>query len=277
MKTEWTFYFDTKEFKFDKVYDFTGTLDKNDAGKTIIHYKGRIVPDEDNPNNRMSTQSGKLFINLPMSYDEAKPIAYYLAQHITQKISFEFGDFNLRGGLIFCQNIPETPEEQKEVGDAPHCADVSLVEARGPISFNPSCFDNISKLPLDNDLMSQHITARHSPSPIDKFLGFFKILESQFLPKSKKTTLRESLSQSDILLDIFSMSFLPKEGKQLHESFCDFVDSIVHARHRCAHLKKSNKFGYSPIDPSVRTEVEPYIKPLEVLTYETIIYFAKNT
>ena len=276
MKTEWTFYFDTKDFSFDKVYDFTGTLDKNDASKTIIHYKGRIVPEENNSKNRMSTQSGKLFINLPMSYDDAKPIAYYLAQHISQKISFEFGEFNLRGGLIFCQNIPETPEEQKEVGDAPHCVDFSLIEARSPITFDPSCFDRISKLPLDNDLLSQHIAARQSPNPIDKFLGFFKILESQFSPDSKKTTLRESLSQSDILFDIFSMVFVTQKGKQSHELFCNFVDSIVHARHRCAHLKKKSKFGYSPIDPSIRTKVEQYIKPLEIITYESIIYFAKN-
>lgn len=275
MKTEWEYSFDTTDCRFEKVLNFSGQLNKNDESNTVIHFSAKIVPEKDKKRDGF-TQSGKLFINLPMPYDEAKPIAEYLAHHLSQEIAFQFGDFTLRGGLILGKNIPESEEEEKELGDAPYFAEVNLVEVRDPVAFDSASFEDISHLPLDQHLLAQHLSARQSKSPIERFLGFFKILESEFSPSSKKETLRESLTNSDVLFQIFSASFQPRGETDIRQSFSEFVDAVVHARHRCAHLRKNKGFGYSPIDSDVKTAVEPYIQPLDILTYETIIHFAKE-
>ena len=275
MKTEWQFFFETNDFTFEKNLTFKGKIAKKEEENTKIDYKCQIIPDA-NKFIPTATQTGKVFITLPLRHDEAKQPAYYLASYISQKITFEFGEFKLHGGMVACKNIPETPVEEMEVGDAPYSVEAIFEEAVDPINFKPSAFEKISNLPVDIDLVSQHNSATKASNPIDKFMGYFKILESQFPPASKKQKLRESFFESKILYDVFVNAFKFKNNEDPYQEFVSFIETIVRTRHRCSHLKKHSNFGYLPTDPKVKTEVEPFLQPLDILTYETIKYFAKN-
>ncbi len=102
---------------------------------------------------------------------------------------------------------------------------------------------------------------------------FFKILESLF-PKNQQK-LKDCLKNDSDLYSIYKKTFKLNDNKKSKKSFSDFIESIVSAKHRCAHLKTKKNFGYVPIDPKIKEEVEPFLTPLEVLTYECINYFSK--
>jgi hypothetical protein len=273
MKTEWQFIFETKNFIFEKNLKFKGHVSKSEDTK--IEYNGQIDPDE-NKFRPAAMQRGKLHITLPLRFNEAKELACYIASNISQKITFEFGEFKIHGGLIVCKNIPETQEEEIEVGDTPYNAEAIFEKAVEPSIFEASAFEKISSLPLDIDLVAQHNMATKATNPIDKFMGYFKILESQFPPDSKRQPLREVFIRSNILNDIFINTFDFKNNEDPLQKFDDFISSIVRTRHRCSHLKKYSNFGYLPDDPKIKTEVGPFLQPLEILTHETIKYFAKT-
>lgn len=274
MKTEWQFIFETKNFIFEKNLKFKGHASKSDEN-TNIEYNGQIVPDE-NKFIPAAMQTGKLFITLPLRFNEAKELAYYLASNISQKITFEFGEFKIHGGMIACKNIPETQEEEIEVGDTPYNVEAIFEKAVEPNIFKTSAFEKIYSLPLDIDLVAQHNMANKATNSIDKFMGYFKILESQFPPVYRRQTLREAFIGSNILNDIFINTFDFKNNEDPLQKFDEFISSIVRTRHRCSHLKKYSNFGYLPEDPKIKTEVGPFLQPLEILTHETIKYFAKT-
>jgi hypothetical protein len=274
MKTEWQFIFETKDFIFEKSLTFKGNI-SNSEKNTNIEYNGQIVPDK-NKFVPTAMQTGKLYITLPLRLNEAKQFAYYLVSNISQKITFEFGEFKIHGGMIACKNIPETQEEEIEVGDTPYNVEAIFEKAIDPNIFKTSAFEKISSLPLDIDLVAQHNSATKASNPIDKFMGYFKILESQFPPISKKQYLRESFTGNKILYDIFVNTFELKNDEDPFQKFDEFISSIVRTRHRCSHLKKYSNFGYLPEDPKIKTEVGPLLQPLEILTHESIKYFAKT-
>lgn len=276
MKTEWQFHFETRDFIFEKKHTFDG---KTNA---LASFNGKPVNSEELPfvvrvspdNSCKSTnamQAGKLFITVPLSHEKSAPVIKDLAFFIAQRISFEYGSFNIQGGMIICKKIPETLEEEKEVGNKPYAIEVNLIEAISPPRFDSKNFENQSKKPLDMGLVAQHNTTKNTPNPVDKFLGFFKILEKQFPPKNKNQSLKKCLESNIKLFKIYKSIFGFKSPEEARNSFHSFIKSIVHARHRCAHLKAENSFGYDPIDPKIKDEVEPFLLPLEKLTYNTIM------
>lgn len=280
MKTEWQFFFKTKDFKFDKEYKFRVSVEgltsenKDNIDTEELVFDLRITPD-DKPNHPNAEQTGKLFITLPLPYEKAKAIIRQLTYILEQKISFEYGDFKIQGGLKICKNIPETTEEEKEVGEKPYIAQVNLITVVPPINFDSQEF--VEKLKNKSDLrfVAQYNYAKNLPNPIEKFLGFFKIIESHFPPVYKKQPLREVLGNNSAFYDIYIKTFKFDNEVQAKESYKDFIRSIIHARHRCAHLKVDEDFGYLPNDPKIKEEIEPLLLPLEVLTYEIIVQCGK--
>ena len=275
MKTEWQFPFETKGFHFEKEHKYKATtkglgsyLDEH-GDPLELSFEIRISPDRERHNPR-ADQCGNLFITLPLTYEKSEPVVHELACYIAHKISFEYGEFNIMGGMTICKRIPETPEEEKEVGDAPYAVHMSMVEVPPVPAFNPEDFIEQSGTPMNVGLISQHVETKKTKNPIDRFLGFFKILESQFPPQSKRQHIRDCLKNSKELFSVFTTVFKFDSADKSLQEFNDFIDAIVHARHRCAHLKADKKFGYVPIDPKVKEEVEPYLVTLEMLTYETI-------
>lgn len=282
MKTEWTFHYGTKGFIFEREVKYKGKLKFLEKGPSLgvpTHLHGkpenmliyvRIAPDA-NPRNPSVEQTGSIFITIPLSYEQAKPIAYKVAYSLAHRITFESGEFSIHGGLVICKSIPETHEEEREIGDKPYCIKMHLEEVVDPPKFNSKAFVEMSKSSLDIRLIAQHNMAKSASNPIDKFLNFFKILESQCPPRGKKQTLQDSLEGDKKLFKIFHNTFKFESMDRAWESFSKFIKSIVYSRHRCAHLKENTNFGYVPIDPKIREEVEPFLEALEILTYEMII------
>ncbi len=283
MKTKWRFHFETRELIFEKDVKYKGKLKfKGDTTNLNIpmlqdgEFKYllidiNIIPDAKSINPK-ADQTGSLFLTLPLSYDEAKPLAHELAYSIAHRITFfESGEFNIHGGLVICERIPETPEEEKEIGDKPYAAEMHLEEVIEPPKFDSAIFAKKLYNSADIDLIAQHNTAKYSKHTIDKFLGFFKILESQCLSNQQKKTLEDCLKNNERLFMIFYSTFKFESLEHAKESFIKFIKSIVNARHRCAHLKENKTFGYVPFDPRIKDEVIPFIYALEILTYKLII------
>ncbi|TRO81727.1 methylamine utilization protein MauJ [Desulfuromonas acetexigens] len=280
MKTKWHFHFQTNDFVFEKEHKFIGSangLNVNIAENLPenLELEISISPDKEK-NNPNAEQTGTLYITLPLTHDEAKPVIHHLAFMISQKIAFDHGDFKLLGGLLVCERLPETPEEIEEVGDTPFSVVVNLVEAVPPPKFDSQKFAKKSEDSIDFRLVTQHNEARNTKNAIAKFIAFFKILESQFPPTHKKQHIKDTLKTNSDLLNVFTSIFEFTTEEEALQGFISFIDSIVHARHRCAHLKVNKNFGYLPFDPKIKEEVEPFLGPLEALTYETITKLSKS-
>ena len=258
MKTEWQFPFETKDFKFEKEHTFKckagGSGESLDSlslpPKLTFYFK--IKPELKNETKK-NNQSGWLYITLPFSLEKGKQIAQELAYLIEQKIAFEFGEFSLHRGMLITKCIPETPEEEKEIGDKRYGVEMHMVEVKEPPVFDSEKLINRAKS-IDIGLVSQHNLAKKASNSIDKFLGFFKILESLFSKNQQK--LKDCLKNDSDLYSIYKKTFTLNDNKKSKKSFSDFIESIVYARHRCAHLKTRKNFGYVPSDPKIKEEVE---------------------
>ena len=283
MKTKWTFHFLTKEIVFEKELKYKGKLRfKGDTSNIKIPLQQdnyskyilidiNIVPDGKSVREE-ADQTGCLYLTLPLRHEDAEPLAYDLANRIAHRISFfNRGEFNLHLGLVFSESIPETSEEEKEIGDRPYSGVMHLEEIVEPSKFDSGAFVEKINAPLDNDLITLHNIAKDSSNPIDKFMGFFKIIESYCIFKDKKQQLKKSLEENQKLFKIFHSTFKFQTLEHAKDDFIKFVGAIVHARHHCAHLKENKKFGYVPFDPRIKDEIEPIIYQLEILTYKMII------
>lgn len=275
MKTKWQYFFETIDFLFEKEHKFIGKIakkavsDVSEESEENIEFEMEIVPEYQRINNN-TKQTGILYVTIPYNYEEGKELINGIIFAITQKISFDFGEIKLKTGMIVCERLPETPEEKELVGDAPYAVTVNLVEVTATPKFDSKRFAERSNLRLNMGLVAQHNESRKSQNQIEAFLGFFKILESQFQPQHKRQSLQESLETNGKLFKIYSRTFEFDSEEHAEKSFKKFIKSIVHARHRCAHLKIDKNFGYLPADPKIKEEIEPFLLQLEILTYETI-------
>lgn len=274
MKTEWQFFFNTKDLIFKKEHKYKCTANGDEIHSNVVSgefsFDLKITPDKDCKNPQFD-QTGQISITLPLSYDDAKTVVHGMLHNIIQKLSFDSGGiFNIQGGMMFGTYIPETPEEEEMLGEHRYFAEMNMVEVVAPPEFDSESLAEISNKPLDMGLVSQHNVTRLSKNPIDKFMGFFKIIESQFPIKNKKQSIRECLEVNRELLDVFKRTFKFETDEKANSSYIQFIKNILHARHRCAHLRRSKNFGYVPSDPKIAEEVEPHLGALEVLTYEIV-------
>lgn len=261
MKTEWQFRFEAIDFHFSKEHKYKGSandpVDFGDGPIDCLEFEVRIEPENGKDCSPGVEQVGTLYITLAYGQEEAKPIALWVAQYMAQQISFQSGRFTVQYGMTTCKRIAETEEEEREFGDELYSVELNLQEVVPVPAFDSDKFqENLGK-PVDMRLLSQFNDAAEDKSPIKRFLGFFRILESLF-SGAKKLPLKLAFKESEKLRSNFYK--LAPEG-----DFEGFVNEIVNIRHRCAHLKLDKSFGYSPIDPKVDEEVRPYLFVLEEL------------
>lgn len=274
MKTKWHFHFQTTNFVFKKEHKFIGSanglnLNRIDNLPEKLNLEICISPNKIS-NNISSNQTGVLYITVPLAQDKAKLIINNLALLLSHKISFNHGNFKLLAGMITCENIPETLEEKKDIGDTPFNVEVSLLEVIDSPNFDSKEFAEISHAQVDMQLVIQHNQAKKTENPITKFLEFYKILESKFTFKNDTRTAKKVLKESKDLFNIFNSTFEFITEEEASNSFNTFIESIVDARNNCAHLKLNKDFGYLPYDSNIKKDIEPYLEVLEVLTYEVI-------
>lgn len=273
MKTEWQFFFKTDKFIFDKEYKFQGDISNvadidGNKGLDDFSLDIHLVPSKE-PSKSFNTHRGKVYITLPFSLEEGRKIIEIVAYDFAQRISFEYGKFEITFGSLFGKRIPETAEEEIEIGDSPGFFEMDLIEAVGSPKFDPA---KLASLPssMDSGLIATFNSAKNSDNEVNQFLGFFKIIEKKYPPKKKRQPITDCLLESTDLFDIYTTVFSHSSIEDAKDEYVSYITAIVKARHGCAHLKAEKNFGYIPNDPRIESEVRPYLQSIELITYLAI-------
>lgn len=268
MKTEWQYRFKTTDFIFEKEHKYIGSndgeLDFGFGEIPNLEFEVRISPEQETDCRPGVLQSGSIFITLGMGLEEARPVADFLVRQIVERIAFTSGNISIWGS-IYCELLPETPEEVESVGDKPHTVFMHLEEViDNSSSFDSKQFQELSEKPLDVRLLSQFNDACNEPSTVYQFIGFYRILESLYSgSKEYVRSMKKVFKSSKQLRMIFEKAF--EQGE-----FDNFIEEIVDIRHECSHLRLEAGFGYAPNDPRIKERVEPYIGPIKNLCYACI-------
>jgi hypothetical protein len=269
MKTEFEFRFEARGFHFAKEHKYAitakGPVEGDDAPAAAPECRARIVPSSDKPPSGVE-QMGSLFITVPYPPEKGRDFARYLSWWMTQQIMFRYaeGDFRIHGGILVWKRIPETPEEEAEIGDRPHGAEISMVEDIGTPAFDGALLPELAARNVPPGLLAQFNESKLDANPIRRFLGFFRILEGLFVASGDRAPLKDLLRGNETLRAHY-VALVPKGD------FDFFIKAIVAARHRCAHLKLDANFGFVPGDPRIEQEIRPHLPVLEALAYECLI------
>ncbi len=266
MKTEWRFDFEAVDFKFDKEHkykaQYSETVTFGEETYENLEFFVCIKPDEEKKPPPRIEQVGTLFITLPASPIQTKSFAYHIARQLQERISFQSGEFNLKG-MPVGKILTETPEEEKECGDRLYYMDVHLQVVDQTPKFDSKTLVNTPINPKDNLLVSQFNESKCDKSLIRQFHGYFKILESLASTSGSAKYLKDKLKSCTLLREVFTQHYPDL-------NYDDHVDILVPIRHKCAHLKVEINFGYTPNDPKVTKEVKPYITMVATLAYFAI-------
>jgi hypothetical protein len=267
MKTEWTFHWEARDFHFAKEHHFTGTLREDSSGQSdpSDHMKvhALVVPDDHDPYDREVEQTGELRITIPLRPEDAEGLAYVAAQQMCEQVAFRNGDFRLDFSLVTCKRIAENPEEEAEIDGKIYSMRISFQEVVATPEFDGTAFKGISSSSPPIELLSQFNETRRDTSPIRKFLGYFRILESLSQGQADRVHLKKALLGYASLAHHFA-ALVP------NGDFATFIGELVETRHRCAHLKVNVGFGYAPTDPAIAREVTPQLPLLEALVYRCL-------
>jgi hypothetical protein len=265
MKTEWTFPWKSYDFRFKKEHKFIATVGDSIAGAPGpadgLEAFIRIVPSPNAPSDRSIEQLGDLTILIPLRPEDAEPLAYRAAQVVGEQIAFRNGDFRVEYGFVSCKRIAENPEEEAEIDGKPYSLRLHLQEVVATPEFDGSAIATLGH--ADVGLLSEYNHARRDLNPIQKFLGFFRIIESFAYSGTARGPLKAVISNNAFLQRHFG-SLLPSDN------FATYVSRIVDIRHQCAHLKAVIGFGYSPNDPAVTSNVSPELPLLQELAHRCI-------
>ena len=275
MKTKWKFAFETTDFIFAEQHNFKGTVPRGSVSSSPhdadhpIEFDLSILPDNQRRNGAVE-QTGILYITIPYNYEEGKEIIKGLAYQIVQRISFDFGNMNLHSGMIICERLPETAEERKLVGENIFAAEMSLVEVAERVVFDPKIIMAQSRISMDSRLVAQYNGAKECVNSVDRFLGFFKIIETLFGPHKPKVSLRDAFLENNSFHDLFAKVFKFESQEQCDKEFRLFVVTIVDGRNKCAHMRLRKDFGYWASDPRIKNEVEPLARKLDLISYYAV-------
>jgi len=278
MKSKWIFRFECKRFRFDGVQNFGGYIDRDATVSSELvpenpDFLLNIEPDAETKVPRVE-QTGKLSIVLSGDMEQTKEMACWIADHASEYISFFNGELRISYGYIAGEHLPETLEEEQQLGERRHFRIVTLVQDAPPHTFDGTSFQRITIDSASNPQLQQFNTALNSTNPIDQFLGLFRIIEYFYDASSTNKKLANRLKASSELLGIACKYLKVTENGvsrplKRNDSF-RLIDELVSVRHQCAHLRGSVGFGIPHGDPKVREKVSPLIAPLRRLAFEAI-------
>ena len=285
MKIRWIFQFEYEGIKFKKEHKYELTIPKELAeafGLPAQEIKAKLTIEPKEKSNSYK-QRGQISLILP-GRQETKGLAYSVVDQVANNISFSQGKFKVFWSFLINELLPETPEEIEEAGDSPFCISMRIQEVEDEKDFDSS----LTKL-VSDPLIIQFNTADNAEHPIDRFIGFFKILEDlygitplkpNFIKptkkgkKNNKQDLKPSLKSSDELIQIALDNIEIDENGVLRPilqaEIENLIDKLVDMRHQCAHLKSSKNFGITYGDFRVQTEVKPLLEPLRTLAFESV-------
>lgn len=278
MKSKWIFRFECKAFRVESIQRFGGYIDREavvSSGMTPVNpdFTLTIEPDEDTTHSEHG-QFGKLGIILSGDKEETEEIAYWIADHISEYISAFNGQLRISYGFVAGELLPETMEEQERLGENRYFATVRLIKEASPRPLNPEAMQSFTLDSSLSPMLKQFNVALSANSPIDQFLGLFKILEDCYTNSTDRNRIAIRLKRSNELAKIarrYLKKKQPNVSKALsHNDYFRLIDELVSIRHQCAHLISKRGFGIPHGDPMVRKKVLPLIVPLRRLALEAI-------
>jgi hypothetical protein len=271
MRIRWQFYFEYEDLKFDKIYKYDATVSKERAeafGLPALEFEARITIEAEEENHGSIKQRGKMNIFLPGNNEQTENLAYSLALSIADHITFSQARIQIIGSFVSSELLPETPEEEAEVGENRFSWSMRIKEVPDKAPFDSGSLQKVTNSPL----IKQFNEANDAKSPIDRFIGLFKILEDLYGGQPVKASFKNSME-----LRLIALRHLRFEEsgtgtiRQISEAeFEKLVDDLVNTRHECAHLRSSTGFGITYGDSRVQSDVEPLLGPLQTLAYEAI-------
>lgn len=263
VKTRWEFHFAATGFKFARqiAYRVTATDLERDgcpAPSFARSFGAALHPDE-KPIDERYDQTGKLNLIFDSSPEESKEFAYWAAYELAGRISFEHGNMDILGGLVTWERIPETEHEREEIGNTPFGADLTLEEVMEPPAFDPARVRAFRTDPEMTRLQALFNESKRSRTPVDQYLGFFRVLEYLYAGAGGHKKLDRALVNSPALVaNLRNVAIRSDGGGRLSDAECSaLVRELVRMRHRCAHLKRD--FGIVPIDNAVESQLMPLL------------------
>ena len=260
----------------NKEHRFKGQMTPpTESAKVAFDIKFRIVPDKE-ARKTAAHSTGKIFISVPGGQDaETQHLVHAILIQIQEKLEFPDATLRIDGGFVFGKLLPETDEERAEVGDKTNFARLQLVEVPRHLPELGAQQLTIGSSPIFLVLLSQFNQARRGTNAVDRYLGFFKVLEKAYAAGRGGNLLR-ALQESKQLLEIAS-NVLPKENVNGSDSetWNELLKTLVRVRDNCAHLR--GKTGYLPHDTRIPSEVEPFTNLVAVLAKATVEIHREST
>lgn len=167
----------------------------------------------------------------------------------------------INGGFVSNQLLRETPEEEEEVGDRPYSMSLQLRSVPDKTPFDGGLVEKVT----NNALLRQFNAANDARSPVDRFIGLFKILEDLYGGHPIKKALCDSAELRQIGLESLETTQGDSRTQITVPEFENLLGDLVNTRHQCAHLRSSTGFGISYNDSRVQSTVVPLLDPLETL------------
>lgn len=267
MRSQWEFKLAARGCRFERAHTYVVSskepVELEGAQLGSLECEMKVLPlDHETPDD--VDQFVKLVFELPVAPEKCGEFARYLAHVAAERLALHArADLRVTGGLVMYKRIPETPDEEVEVGDRPYGMTLHIVEVVGTPSFEELGGKLEGAVAIHHGLMAQFNETARDRSPIRKFLGFFRILESFVHSGPVEEPLKRALKANQKLR--YHFSILDPD-----RNFDDFVDAIVNARHECAHLKLEKGFGYVPADPRIEKALMPHLALLEELAYACV-------
>lgn len=266
MKCRWEFPFDCEDVIFDGPVEYYAECSQEDWEKIGLRestIRITIEPTPGEPNARK--QRGTMNVFLTGTCEATGKVASHVVRLLAQQLAFLYPKFKVHGYYEVCERIPETPEEEESIKEGVYMMTLRLITVPERQPFQPVSFETAKY----SALIDQFHAANAAKSPVDQFIGHFKIIEDLYGPV-KNETLAPYLKQSSALYELAkrTLKVADENGGRAptKTEFDKLIDGFVRVRHECAHLRSRKNFGIGYADPRVKTEVEPSVEILTQLT-----------
>ncbi|MCW5198667.1 hypothetical protein VU06_02840 [Desulfobulbus sp. F3] len=272
MKTCWHFHFEATDFRFNKkiLYKVSSSIPKQFDSSLpncakIFHVE--IVPDDSDKKNH-TREIGEFKLTFDGTPEQTKNFACWVAHELTRRISFEQrGYMVIMGGLVGWEQLPENEEERELIGNTPFGLEMLLEEVAESPYFNPASINRYTSSKEYARLMEQFNEANQSRTLVDKFLGYFRIVEFLYYNYGGKKKLEQALLAAEPLRQhVMRFTKQNKSGEPITEDQCsEIIKELYMTRHRCAHLRE--KFGITSFDKEIETVVQPQLPIIEAAAH----------
>lgn len=274
MRTRWHFIFETKELAIGRSRTFRGTVPRAVAARCgyaeqEIPFAVQIVPDNE-PRMPAATSTGMAFLELPGTESDSENLAIALVTRVATQISFDQrAEFRVHLSLRMGERLPENCDEAATIAKQPYFAHFSLVEVSPSPSFDGGTLTAIQTNPFISQAIRQHNAARMASTAVDRYLGYFKVLEHIYCRDSKDKVavkLRASNQFHSIAQGARELGLVPSDLPDCEA----IIRSLLSARDQCAHLRGAAGQGILPDDPVKLRELDRILPLAEWLSHEAI-------